>query len=49
MANASTLACNAFGANLILAQAAACAGVVSDIQQRADGAWTMWATYCASP
>jgi hypothetical protein len=46
--NASTSVSNAFSADLCIAQTAAHAGVVSDAQRRADGAWTMWTKYCAT-
>jgi hypothetical protein len=48
VANAPSSARNAFGLDLVAAQAQARAGVVPDTQRRADGAWTMWTQYCAT-
>jgi hypothetical protein len=45
VANAPSSARNAFGTDLRTAQAAARAGVVSDTQRQADGAWSMWTKY----
>jgi hypothetical protein len=48
VANAPTSARNAFSIDLVAAQAQARAGVVPDTQRRADGAWAMWTSYCAT-